>query len=114
MDFAQYATFAFALLFVLALIMATAWLLRRMGFGHAMPGPARQRRLSVAEVMPLDAKRRLVLVRRDDVEHLILLGAAGDVVVESGIRAGFRDAVAAAVKAADPAPDGPAPDEAAP
>jgi flagellar protein FliO/FliZ len=35
----------------------------------------------------VDAKRRLVLVRRDDREHLLLLGATQDVVVESGIAA---------------------------
>ena len=38
-----------------------------------------------AHATAVDAKRRLVLVRRDDVEHLILLGPASDLVVERGI-----------------------------
>jgi hypothetical protein len=33
----------------------------------------------------MDGKRRLVLIRRDGVEHLVLLGAAGDLVIERGI-----------------------------
>jgi flagellar protein FliO/FliZ len=42
----------------------------------------RQRRLAIVEVLPLDAKRRLVLLRRDGAEHLVLLGLGGDIVVE--------------------------------
>ena len=34
----------------------------------------------------LDTRRRLVLVRRDDVEHLILLGAASETVIERNIK----------------------------
>ncbi len=40
--------------------------------------------------MPLDGKRRLVLLRRDGAEHLVLLGLAGDVVIERGIAARRR------------------------
>ena len=43
------------------------------------------RRLGVVEYMTLDPKTRLVLIRRDDTQHLLLLGAAGPVVVERGI-----------------------------
>ncbi len=49
-------------------------------------GPARLRRLGVVEVAAVDTRRRLVLVRRDDVEHLVLLGLNNDLVIESGIR----------------------------
>jgi hypothetical protein len=41
--------------------------------------------LSIVEVAGIDAKRRLLLVRRDDVEHLILLGGTSEIVVERGI-----------------------------
>jgi flagellar protein FliO/FliZ len=73
-----------SLIFVLALIGLFAWLLRKFG------PPARlkrggARRLSIVEVQPIDARRRLVLVRRDDREHLILLGIGQDLVVETGI-----------------------------
>jgi flagellar protein FliO/FliZ len=83
MDLDQYIRFVVALLFVIALIVTVAWLMRRIGLGGVATGAARHRRLSVVEVMALDAKRRLVLIRKDDREHLILLSNAGDQVVES-------------------------------
>jgi flagellar protein FliO/FliZ len=83
MDLDQYIRFVVALLFVIALIVAVAWLMRRIGLGGVATGAVRHRRLSVVEVMALDAKRRLVLIRKDDREHLILLSNAGDQVVES-------------------------------
>lgn len=42
-------------------------------------------RIGVVETIPVDGSRRLVLVRRDDTEHLLLLGNHGDLVVESSI-----------------------------
>ena len=42
-------------------------------------------RLGISEYHEIDKTRRLVLVRRDDTEHLILIGGAHDIVVESGI-----------------------------
>jgi flagellar protein FliO/FliZ len=78
--------FLLALIFVLGLIGAFAVLARKMGFGHRAPirrGAAR--RLEILDSLPLDPKRRLMLVRRDDVEHLILLGSSSESVVETGI-----------------------------
>lgn len=48
-------------------------------------GPKPERRLDVVEQWNLDARRRLVLVRRDNVEHLIMTGGPVDVVIETGI-----------------------------
>ncbi len=45
----------------------------------------REKRLGVVETAVVDAKRKLVLVRRDDVEHLLIIGGPVDVVVETGI-----------------------------
>ncbi len=42
-------------------------------------------RLGISEFYEIDKSRRLVLVRRDDVEHLMLIGGHQDVVIESGI-----------------------------
>ncbi len=51
----------------------------------------RQARLAVMDAAIVDSRRRLVLVRRDDVEHLILIGGPTDVVVEQNIiRSGHR------------------------
>lgn len=90
MDFAEYLRFFVALGFVLVLIAGLAALVRRSGFGERLttaPSAGGERRLALIEVRPLDAKRKLVLLRRDDREHLVLLGASGDLLIESGIPA---------------------------
>ena len=46
-------------------------------------------RLGISEFHELDKTRRIVLVRRDDVEHLIMIGGNQDVVIESGIQTGL-------------------------
>jgi flagellar biogenesis protein FliO len=79
--------FVFALIFVLGLIGAFAAFGRKMGFGNR--GPMRRggaRRLQIVDTLALDPKRRMVIVRRDDVEHLVLLGSSSETVVETGIR----------------------------
>jgi flagellar protein FliO/FliZ len=86
MSLENYLQALLALVFVLALIGALAALARRFGFGTAAPRVAgRRRRLQVVEVTNLDARRRLVLVRRDEALHLILLGANSELLVERGI-----------------------------
>ncbi len=82
------ARFIIAFVFVLILIALTAWIIRRVasgrgGFGGALR--AKQDRLAVVDAAHIDAKRRLVLVRRDHVEHLLLIGGPVDVVVEENI-----------------------------
>lgn len=78
--------FGWALLAVLALIVAVAWIARRMLLGARGGASGARRRLAVIEAVAIDAKSRLVLVRRDETEHLLLLGPAGAVVVEAAIR----------------------------
>jgi flagellar protein FliO/FliZ len=78
--------FFLAFLIVLGLIGAAAWAVRRFGstrLGGAVRG--RQPRLAVIEYTTVDARRRLLLVRRDNVEHLVMIGGPSDVVVESNI-----------------------------
>src|ERR1700679_505333 len=64
-------------------------LLYRLIFGHRLRVPgggrARQPRLGLVDAFWLDGQRQLVLVRRDSVEHLLMIGAPNDVVVESQI-----------------------------
>ncbi|MEE9375697.1 MAG: hypothetical protein V3V04_05125 [Rhizobiaceae bacterium] len=43
-------------------------------------------RLAITDAALIDERRKLVLVRRDDVEHLVLIGGASDLVIESNIR----------------------------
>lgn len=86
LNYGDYFQFVFALIFVLALIGVMALVARRLGFGYRMPIRGKHaKRLALVEVLPLDAKRRLALVRRDSVEHLVLLGATNDVLIESGV-----------------------------
>ena len=86
MEIDVYFRFLGALIFVLALIGAAGWAARRFGLGGRLaPNPGKNRRLSVVEVAALDSRRKLVLVRRDATEHLLLLGPGQDVLVESGI-----------------------------
>ena len=87
-----------ALLGLLVLI----WLLRRLGKGTFISGGRNaQPRLSVQDAAPVDSHRRLILVRRDDVEHLLLIGGNTDIVVEQNIRQG--GAGTRAVQSAEPA-----------
>ncbi|HEY8273542.1 MAG TPA: flagellar biosynthetic protein FliO [Pseudolabrys sp.] len=80
------ARFFIAFLVVLALIGLTAWLVRRFGanrLGNASRG--RQPRLAVIDAATVDGRRRLVLIRRDNVEHLLMIGGPSDLVVEPNI-----------------------------
>ena len=78
--------FFLAFLIVLGLIGAAAWAVRQFGsarFTGAVRG--RQPQLAVIEYATVDARRRLLLVRRDNVEHLMMIGGPTDVVVEANI-----------------------------
>lgn len=82
--------FAGSLALVLGLIALLAYGVRR--WGHVVPGlvtgiPASRKtaRLGVVESLSVDPRRRLVLVRRDGIEHLLLIGPDGQNVVETGI-----------------------------
>jgi flagellar protein FliO/FliZ len=81
-----YIRFALALVLVLGLIMGLAWILKRVGFGAGGP-MLRRRRIRIVESANIDGRHRVVLVRRDDVEHLVLVGPNTSQVVERGIPA---------------------------
>ena len=82
-----YTRFVLALVAVVALIALAAWAARRFGLAGKFAAPNGRRRLSIVETAALDGKRRLVLVRRDDTEHLVLLSDEGALLVERGIAA---------------------------
>lgn len=92
--------FFIAFLVVFILIGLTAWLVRRFGTGRlgAQSARGRQPRLAVIDAAPVDGRRRLVLIRRDNIEHLLMIGGPSDVVVETNIvraSAANRDTVSA-------------------
>ncbi len=77
------------ILAVLALLGVVAWALRGYFGNRLLPGTGpRAPRLGVIDQVPIDAKRRLVLVRRDQFEHLLLVGGPTDIVVEETIYRG--------------------------
>src|SRR5262245_58868638 len=78
--------FVLTVAIVLGLI-AIAWWLVRQYSGVRIGGIGRGRvpRLAVVEATHVDRRRKLVLVRRDNVEHLLLIGGPADLVVEPGI-----------------------------
>lgn len=85
-NFTDYLKYALALVFVLSLIAIVAVIARRAGFGLSTSVHGkRQRRLGIVESMNIDGKRKLVLLKRDNTEHLILLGAEQDLLIESAI-----------------------------
>src|ERR1700712_5686036 len=84
-------TFFLAFVIVLALIGLAAWLVRRFAGNRLGTGANRGRmpRLAVIHAAAVDGRRRLVLVRRDNVEHLLMIGGPSDIVVESNIIRGI-------------------------
>jgi hypothetical protein len=77
----------FAALVLLAIVLVIIKLIRNLTFGTFVAGGRnRKTRLAVMDATAVDSHRRLVLVRRDDIEHLLLIGGPTDVVVERDIR----------------------------
>lgn len=74
----------FAVLIVLAAVVVRGYLTGSSPTA-AFFGPKPDPRLDVTEQANVDGRRRLLLIRRDDVEHLIMTGGPVDVVIETGI-----------------------------
>lgn len=73
-EFTSYLRYVAALIFVLTLIWLASFVLKR-SMGHRL-GIKRKgdARLTISEILPIDSKHRLVLVKCDEQEHLIMLG----------------------------------------
>ncbi|MBP6818163.1 hypothetical protein V6B08_11260 [Ferrovibrio sp. MS7] len=85
MDQIDYMRVGIGLGVVLILLGAFYWAMKYFA-GNMRVGKWRSgQRIGVIELAPVDGTRRLILVRRDNVEHLLLLGDDGDVVIETGI-----------------------------
>ena len=73
---------------MVCLLAVVLIVIARKLFGNGgLPASFKSRapRLAILDMTRIDEKRRLVLVRRDEVEHLILIGGQTDIVVEPGI-----------------------------
>lgn len=86
-DYASALMWTVVALIALLIILVAVRIVRGLTFGTFVAGGRnRKARLAVMDATAVDSHRRLVLVRRDDVEHLILIGGPTDVVVEQNIR----------------------------
>lgn len=94
MDVTDYLRFVLALILVVGLIMALSWGLKRLGVGLSNPGTTSRKRLQTVESATIDSRHRLILVRRDQTEHLVLVGPTSSQVIEAGIPAPVGDIVA--------------------
>src|SRR5208283_4831817 len=76
-----------ALAFLAAVILLSV--IFRFAFGRRLRlprnGRARQPRLGTVDAFDLDRQRQLVIIRRDNVEHLPMIGGPNDLVIESQI-----------------------------
>jgi hypothetical protein len=96
--------FVIAFVVVLILIGAATWLVRRFGATRLdAAARGRQPRLAVIDAANVDGRRKLVIIRRDNVEHLLMIGGPTDVVVETNI---VRAATAATREAPAVRPNG--------
>jgi len=82
--------FAIAFAIILILLVLFGVVFRKLtGARLMMPGSdrsrSRQPRLGIVDVYDLDRQRQLLLLRRDNVEHLLLSGGPNDVVIETNI-----------------------------
>lgn len=87
----------FFVVFIVGLITVVIMLIRgyvKSGavsppFGERLFQPKPQKRLGIIEEANIDGRRKLVIIQRDDVEHLVMIGGPVDIVIETGIdRAG--------------------------
>jgi len=74
-----------ALAVVLVLFALFIFILKRLTGGQVTQNRNRQPRIAVMDSATIDTRRRLVLIRRDNIEHLLLIGGPSDVVVEQNI-----------------------------
>lgn len=84
MDVLDFARYFAALLLVLGLIGAAGLATRKFG----VPGlskPAKTRRIHIVETLMLSPRQKIAIIRRDDVEHLIMITPTGASVIENGI-----------------------------
>lgn len=77
-----------AFVVVVGLLGLAGWLLRGYIFGDQMPaifGGSREKRIGVSDVANIDGRRKLMLIYRDGVEHLIMTGGPVDMLIEQNI-----------------------------
>lgn len=113
MDLADISRILLAFIAVVGFIGAAAAIVRKTGLAAGARAFANKRRLSIAETLPIDARRRAVIIRCDGRDHLVLLGQTGEMLITADLpshpaadeetpRGGDEPAAAPATKADEP------------
>ena len=87
-DLPQFVKLALSLAIVVSLMGGLAFILKKLGLAteaHMKSGT--DNRLKIVESIPMDARRRAVILRRDDQDHVVILGPNGETIVETNIPA---------------------------
>lgn len=84
-DLSQVLKLIAALAFVVALMGGLGLMLKKLGYAQGQIKSRAAGRLRIIESLPLDPRRRAVLIACDDKEHLVILGANGETVIRTDI-----------------------------
>lgn len=93
------ATIIWIAIAIIFIIVAWKLYLAFAGGINLLGGRGRDVRLAIIDAAPVDQKRRIVLVRRDGVEHLLMIGGPNDIVIEQGISEPVKPAIQTATQA---------------
>ncbi len=85
MGIAGIIKFLASLAFVLALMGGLALVLKKLGLSNPGIAGRGDKRMKLIEVLPLDARRKAVILECDGEQHLVLLSPAGDTVVKNNL-----------------------------
>jgi flagellar protein FliO/FliZ len=84
MDSLNITQFILSFVFVIGLILGIAWIVKRFGLERRLIPKARpDARLEIVDQLLIDPRRRVVLIRRDKKEHLVLLSADRELLIET-------------------------------
>ncbi len=78
-------TILLALIIVIALIFFGVWILKLIFKASVTIAGGRKRRLAMVDTLAIDNKRNIILIRRDNVEHLIMVSNTGELLIEGSI-----------------------------
>lgn len=84
MEYGEIGRSAFALFFVIGLLFGIAYLAKRFNLQKKLQGLAKEgRRIQLIESFYLDARNRILLVRCDQKEYVVLIGAAQPLLLDT-------------------------------
>lgn len=90
MELALFFKAILSLAFVIGLLLLTLWFIKYCEVSGCKNKFIKQlqsnRRVEIVEQKRIDARNSIILIRRDNVEHLILLGSAQNLILEQNIK----------------------------